>query len=392
MELRVDGLAVSVSDGTTVLEACDRAGRYVPRLCSYPGIGCPCGCESAPQAGGDPEPAETAAACGLCTVRVGRGDGEATVLACCTDAQPGMEVVTDDPALRSERLQRLAELLARHPHICLSCPDRDGCTREECTFGIAAEARCCDEFGRCEFGKLVAYVDAEENVPRLAVAVPREASAEGRLRWEPGLCLGCGRCVAVCNASPVAGKALRLMRVEQAAPMEPAGDSPPPPRSARLRAVPKKDTLRASGCTFCGQCVMVCPTGAMTAPGEAGSRWLEGWRLRTGLPDPVLPPEPWRPLVAEDLATVPPVPGVFLLVGDDGRILRIGGVADLARGIALAMGEPACATATSFRIEPAPLFTQRESELLARFAKQEGHLPPGNDLDDDLFSDDFAAC
>ncbi len=330
---------------------------------------------------GEDELVDTGVACGLCAVRIDDGAGEAMALACCTAAQPGMEVVTGDPALQSERLERLAGFLARHPHICLSCPDRDGCTRQECTFGIAVAARCCDEFGRCEFGKLVAYIDAGESVPRRAVAVPREASIEGRIRREPGLCLGCGRCVAVCNASPAAGKALRLVRVERAAPLESGRDSP--------RAGPKKDTLRASGCTFCGQCVMVCPTGALTAPGEAGSRWLEGWRRRTGLPAPVLPPGPWRPLVDEELATVPPVPGVFLLAGDRGCVLRIGGVADLRRGVALAMAEPACATAISFRIEPASLFTQRESELLALFAQQEGHLPPGNDLGDDLFSDDF---
>jgi len=387
VELRVDGFAVSVSECATVLEACDRAGRYVPRLCSYPGLGSPWGCERATEAGADAEPDEMAAACGLCAVRIDGGKGEATVLACCTAAEPGMEVVTDDPALRGERLERLAELLVRHPHICLSCPDRDGCTREECTFGIAAEARCCGEFGRCELGKLVAYLDAGESVPRRAIAVCRDASAEGRIRREPGLCLGCGRCVAVCTASPAAGKALRLVRVGKTASLEPGGDPPPAPRSGQLRAVPKKDTLRASGCTFCGQCVMVCPSGASTAPGEAGSRWLEGWRQRTGLSAPVLPPDLWRPLAEDELAAVPPVSGVFLLADDGGRVLRIAGVADLSRGVPLALAEPVCAAAASFRIEPAPLFTQRESELLARFAQQHGQLPPGDDLGDDLFGD-----
>ena len=60
MDLRVDGLAVSVPEGATVLEACDAAGRYVPRLCSYPGLGC----------GG-----ELGVSCGLCVVLVGGGGG-----------------------------------------------------------------------------------------------------------------------------------------------------------------------------------------------------------------------------------------------------------------------------------------------------------------------------
>jgi ferredoxin len=358
VELRVDGLSVIVPDGATVLEACDLAGRYVPRLCSYPGLGCSC---------------ELGVSCGLCVVQIeGTGDGEARALACGTPAGPGMSVTTDSPELRAERRALLAPVLERHPHICLSCPNRDGCTREECTFGVVLEARCCDEFGRCEIGKLIGCVDAGVELPRRAVAVSRGFQEEGRIRWEPGLCVGCGRCVVVCNSSSAAGKALKLDRT---------GD--------RRLAAPKEDTLRASGCTFCGQCVMVCPTGAVTAPGELGARWLEGWRRRTGLALPVLPPEGWRPLTDDELAGAPSTPGVFLLADDAGQVVRIGGVADLARGIAAALAEPACRAASRFRLEPAQLFTQRESELLARFVQEKGHLPPGNDLGDDLFSDDL---
>jgi hypothetical protein len=104
------------------------------------------------------------------------------------------------------------------------------------------------------------------------------------------------------------------------------------------------------------------------------------------LPEPVLPPEAWRPLSHPELAAVPSAPGVFVLADASGRALRISGAYDLATGIAAALAEPACGDAQSFRYEPALLFTQRESELLARFAQQYGHLPPGNDLGDDLFS------
>ena len=373
MEVRVDGLSVIVPDGATVLAACDLAGRYVPRLCSYPGLGCSC---------------ELGVSCGLCVVRLeGTGVGEARRLACTTPAQPGMSVATESPGLHAERLARLAAILDRHPHVCLTCPDRDGCTREECTFGIAAEARCCDEFGRCEIGKLIANVDSGVELPRRAVAVSRDFQEEGRLRREPGLCVACGRCVVVCSSSAAAGKALKLARcgestgADAATAAEQAG--------GRWLAVPKEDTLRASGCTFCGQCAMVCPTGAVTAPGEAGARWLEGWRRRTGLALPVLPPEGWRPLTGDELATVPAAPGVFLLADYAGQVVRIGGAADLARGITAALAEPACRAVSRFKLELAQLFTQRESELLARFVREEGHLPPGNDLGDDLFSDDL---
>jgi ferredoxin len=315
----------------------------------------------------------------MCAVRVsgadeGSYDGGLTVLACRTEARSGMKVVTDGPDLEAARLEQLAEILARHPHICLSCPDRDGCSREECTYGISAEARCCDELGRCELGRLVAYVDGGERLPRRAVAALRGTVTEGRIRREPGLCVRCGRCVNVCDISSIAGRALHLVRFE-----------------GRAQATPKQDTLRASGCTFCGQCVMVCPTGALTAPGDRGARWLETCRRRSGLVEPVMPPETWRVLGEVELRSLPSMPGVFLLADEAGRVLRIGGVADLSLGISRAIAEPGCATAARFRIELAPLFTQRESELLARFAQQEGHLPPGNDIGDDLFSDELCA-
>ena len=373
----MDGAAVIVPEGGTILEACDRAGRYVPRLCSYPGLGCgACAIEASGigAAGGDVAPD----GCGLCVVRVegenqeGEVGGKVRVLACCTPARPGMVVTTDTPDLESERLERLEEILVGHPHICLSCPDRDGCSRDECTFGIPMQARCCDEFGRCELGRLVAYVDAGGRMPRRAVGAGREAVGEGMIRREPGLCLGCGRCVNVCRLSPRAGRSLHLAM-----------------SYGRLRAEPKQETLKTSGCTFCGQCVLVCPAGALTAPGERGARWLERCRQRSDLETPVLPPDEWRTVEEAELERVPRLSGVFLLADETGRVLRIGGAADLPLGIARALDEPACATARRFRFEPAPLFTQRESELLARFAQQEGHLPPGNDLGDDLFSDDL---
>ena len=76
---------------------------------------------------------------------------------------------------------------------------------------------------------------------------------------------------------------------------------------------------------------------------------------------------------------------MYQLADAAGQVLRISGVSDLARGVALSLTDPACRTATRFRFERAELFTMRESELLARYAQAHGQLPPGNDLGDDLF-------
>jgi len=236
-------------------------------------------------------------------------------------------------------------------------------------------------------------VDPGTELPRRAVAVARGSQQEGRIRREPGLCVGCGRCVVVCNDSAAAGKALRMERGAGPEVHEPdagaTGDREAPAEQRR-HAVPKKESLRASGCTFCGQCVMVCPTGAVTAPGEVGARWLDGWRERTGLAYPVLPPEAgWRRIGDDELAKVPARPGVFQLADAAGLVLRISGVVSLADSLRAALSDLACRPATQFQTELAELFTERESELLARFAQEHGHLPPGNDLSDDLFADDL---
>ncbi len=71
-------MVVSVPEGGTVLEACDQAGRYVPRLCSYPGLGCgDCAVELSGMPATGPE--QVSARCGLCVVVVGEEteEGEA---------------------------------------------------------------------------------------------------------------------------------------------------------------------------------------------------------------------------------------------------------------------------------------------------------------------------
>ena len=315
--------------------------------------------------------------CGLCAVRV---SGEAAeqvledemVLACRTTIAPGMEVVTQDDQLAARRLRRLAEILEHHPHICLTCPQREGCTRDSCTFGYDPEATCCDMFGRCEIGLLYAYLDPRGTLPSVAAAVPREASIEGRIRREPGLCVGCGRCVVVCSRSDDAGDVLELA----------------PGGTAR----PKGGSLRASGCTFCGMCVLVCPTGALTAPGDKGVVWLAERREGSGLAAPVLPPEPRLRVDPVTLSSLPQRPGVFRLMDEDGRVLLISGVPDLRRGLARALADLSGSSslpssARCFTAHESQLYTQLESEHLTAYAQEHGHLPPGNDPCDELFDD-----
>ena len=359
LELRVDGVSVQAPPGSTVLEACDLAGRYVPRLCNYPGLRCCSTCGL-----GKTE-------CGLCAVRTGDGT---VVLACVAPAVAGMEIVTDDEGLRELRLRRLGEALEGHPFVCLLCPDRDGCLRDECSYGNPPEARCCDRYGYCELASLMAFVDPEGVLRPGSGPFDREAVVEGPIRREPGLCVGCGRCVVVCAEMEGAGRSLQM--VDGA-----------PAFGRRPVAVPRGPSLRAAGCTFCGRCVLVCPTGALTVSGEAGGRWLERRRETSGLAAPVLPPEP-RMTVTEARERLGGGPGVLQLLDRRGEVLLIAGVPDLAKGLVGALDDLGPDSVAYVRAEEEPMYTQRESELLTLYSRRHGSLPPGNDLGEDMFDDD----
>jgi predicted molibdopterin-dependent oxidoreductase YjgC len=356
LELHVDGVAALVPEGATLLDACDAVERYVPRLCYVPSV-------NSPGLGRPQEQLAKGKECGLCSVVL---DGAGVVLACKTPAVEGARISTVDESLRGLRLERLESVLSIHPHICLSCPDKDGCSRGECTYGNPPEARCCGEWGRCELGRLAEWLDADAQVSRRPVVVDRAATIEGRIRWEPGLCIGCGRCVRVCTAAPAAGAALEL-------------------DADGTRARPRNGTLRKSGCTFCALCVLVCPSGAISAPGERGSRWLAARQQGRLLSSLRLPPTSQRALALEELSTVSREAGVFTLLDGQRRALLIRGVADLRAGLETALGDPSCRNASFFRCEPCALYTQRETELLARYVSENGRLPAANDLGDELF-------
>ena len=116
-------------------------------------------------------------------------------------------------------------------------------------------------------------------------------------------------------------------------------------------------------------------------------RWLAGRRERSGLAEPMLPPKEWRPFSVESIEAVPRAAGVFRLFDHRREVLRIAGVADVRRGLLEALTDPASGAAVWFEVELDELFTQRESELLAQYVKSKGQMPPGNDLEDDLFGE-----
>ena len=208
MPITVNGVAVEIEEGVSVLQACGRAGVYVPTLCADPDL--------AP-----------AGACRLCIVRIEGMRG--LPAACTTPATRGMKVTTDDPEILQVRTTLAHLYLAEHPLDCLTCARSRRCSLQ----------RVCDYLGIRErpFGARTAKGRVDESNPCYAIDMAK--------------CILCGKCVRACAEIQHLG-AIDIVGRGSASAVEPFGGGP----------------IRSSSCESCGECVERCPTGALTPRGH----------------------------------------------------------------------------------------------------------------------------
>jgi predicted molibdopterin-dependent oxidoreductase YjgC len=340
LSVTVDGREVAVARGSSVLQATDAAGVYVPRLCAHPSL-------------------TTAGHCGLCCVEVGRGE---PVRACETEADDGMRIDTDTKSVRKSRAAALRKLLAVHPHTCLTCDLREGCSRTECSYDIAVEERCCEKFGTCEFQRVAYFIGIPDDAPRYEPKGLPEGD-EALYARNLNLCIGCLRCEDACRDLAAAGAVGRVTH-----------------GGLVLVGPSRGESMHEAGCTFCGACVQVCPTGALMPGKDAKARrWVERTRGKLDLAGV---PEPPTAVLRFDEAAVGSVPereGVYQLYDVAGTVLTIKGVINLRAALKVELEEGAAA---SFTFEEDPLYTARESQLLQQYLAAHGSMPGGDDLED----------
>ncbi|MDP6375175.1 MAG: 2Fe-2S iron-sulfur cluster-binding protein, partial [Pseudomonadales bacterium] len=204
LNLTINGRAVTVEDGKTILEACRSAKVYVPTLCDDPEL-------------------EPYGACRLCIVKVDSLRGLPS--ACTTPAADGMKVTTENPEILEVRHWTAQLLLADHPLDCLTC------------------AQC----GSCRLQELVEHLGVRE---RLLPTMMREAKIDDSnacYAIDMHKCILCGLCVRACAEVQHLG-AIDLVNRGYASAVEPFGGGP----------------IKNSICESCGECVERCPTGALT--------------------------------------------------------------------------------------------------------------------------------
>ena len=213
ISLTIDGVQVEVAPGTTVLEAARQAGIRIPTLCYLKDI-------------------NEIGACRMCVVDTG---ARALQAACVLPVAPNMKVKTNTPAVRAARKMNLELLLSNHDRKCLSCVRSTTCELQA----------MCLEYG----------VDNEDAFAGSRTDYKVDDSSPSLIR-DPGKCILCRRCIAVCDKVQNVG-AIGMVHRGFNSVIQPAWNHP----------------LGSSPCINCGQCINVCPTGALTEKDDTAKVW-----------------------------------------------------------------------------------------------------------------------
>ncbi len=212
VNLKINGIAVSVPEGSTILQAAKLANIRIPTLCYLKEIQC-------------------IGSCRMCLVEATGARG--LVAACVYPVSEGMEVRTNTPKVRKSRKTSLELILSTHKKKCLSCVRSMNCELQKLALEYNAEE---DKFGTDHDIK---------PIDDLSPSVVRDNSK----------CIMCTRCVAACEKQTI-------------------GAIGPKNRGyAKTIGSPFDVSLAHTPCVNCGQCVVACPVGALYEKSSVADVW-----------------------------------------------------------------------------------------------------------------------
>ena len=207
VKLTIDGIQVESPAGTTILEAAKSIGINIPSLChlKMPDIGYVNDCAS----------------CRICVVEV---DGrEALYPSCSTKVVEGTEIITNSPDIIHMRKSVLELMLSNHPKDCL----------------------ICSKSGECELQNLANQFKIKEIKYEGEMSTFEPEFSHSIIR-DMNKCIMCRRCETMCNKIQTCGVLSAINRGFEA-----------------VVATAHESDLEETTCTYCGQCVAVCPVGAL---------------------------------------------------------------------------------------------------------------------------------
>jgi len=204
MTIKINGKEYNFSQGQTILDIAKENNIAIPTLCHLNGI-------------------IEEGNCRICMVELSNGK---LVPACATKASDGMEILTKSDNVIASRKNTLKLILSNHHRDCLNCPKNMKCDLQ----------KLFNEYGIYE-----SNTDVERKIDSSSPCIVRDNSK----------CILCGRCINICKNTQSVSALTKINRGY----------------NTYVGCVLEKG-LKDSTCVGCGQCTLVCPTGALMEKSE----------------------------------------------------------------------------------------------------------------------------
>jgi formate dehydrogenase major subunit len=204
--LEIDGVTVSVPQGTSVMRAASEIGFQIPKLCATDSL-------------------EPFGSCRLCLVEIEGRRG--TPASCTTPAEPGMKVKTNSPKLAKLRRNVMELYISDHPLDCLTCAANGDCELQDMAGVVGLR--------EVRYG-----YDGENHLGAT------KDTSNPYFTFDPSKCIVCSRCVRACE------------EVQGTFALTIGG------RGFESHVSPGQDQdFLSSECVSCGACVQACPTATL---------------------------------------------------------------------------------------------------------------------------------
>ena len=207
IKLIIDDMVVSVSKGSTVLQAAQKAGIYIPYLCFHPEL-------------------KGSGGCKVCSVDI---NGK-ILPSCAAPAKEGSVIVTNSPQVQEAQAAAVKKILANHRGGCLNCA----------------------KSGRCKLQEVASFVGVYQEMVGTPTPLMEVEESNPYFLIDRSQCVTCGVCIRACKQIKGAD-AMEFKRID----------------NQRKVLFKEGIDLAELGCESCGACVARCPVGALLPKGTA---------------------------------------------------------------------------------------------------------------------------